>query len=106
MSAAGMPDGEYRLGGLTVQVANGRAMSEGVLAGSVLTLDRALANFLAFTGATLEQGLRLLTGNPAALTGFEGEAGSLTPGAPANLVAVDPDGHLAASFINGIQVSS
>ncbi len=106
MSATGMPDGEYRLGGLTVQVANGRAMSDGVLAGSVLTLDRALANFLAFTGATLEQGLRLLTGNPAALTGFESEAGSLAPGSPANLVAVTPDGHLAASFLNGIPVSA
>jgi N-acetylglucosamine-6-phosphate deacetylase len=105
MSAAGMPDGEYRLGGLTVQVANGRAMCDGVLAGSVLTLDRALANFLAFTGATLEQGLRLLTGNPAALTGLESEAGSLAPGSPANLVAVSPDGHLAASFINGTVVS-
>jgi N-acetylglucosamine-6-phosphate deacetylase len=105
MSATGMPDGAYRLGELTVQVANGRAMSDGVLAGSVLTLDRALANFLAFTGATLEQGLRLLTGNPAALTGFEAEAGSLAPGAPANLVAVSPDGHLAASFLDGILVS-
>jgi N-acetylglucosamine-6-phosphate deacetylase len=104
MSAAGMPDGEYRLGEITVQVANGRAMSEGVLAGSVLTLDRALENFLAFTGATLEQGLRLLSGNPAALTGFESEAGNLAPGSPANLVAVSPDGHLAASFLNGILV--
>jgi N-acetylglucosamine-6-phosphate deacetylase len=104
MSAAGMPDGEYRLGGLTVQVANGRAMCDGVLAGSVLTLDRALQNFLAFTGATLEQGLRLLTGNPAALTGFQAEAGSLAPGSPANLVAVTPDGHLAASFLNGVPV--
>ena len=106
MSATGMPDGEYRLGGLTVEVANGRAMCDGVLAGSVLTLDRALANFLAFTGATLEQGLRLLTGNPAALTGFEAEAGSLAPGSPANLVAVSPDGHLAASFVNGVAASA
>ncbi len=106
MSATGMPDGEYRLGGLTVQVANGRAMSDGVLAGSVLTLDRALANFLTFTGATLEEGLRLLTGNPATLTGFQAEAGSLAPGSPANLVAVTPDGHLAASFLNGIPVST
>ncbi len=106
MSATGMPDGEYRLGGLTVQVANGRAISEGVLAGSVLTLDRALANFLAFTGATLDQGLKLLTGNPAALTGFQAEAGALVPGSPANLVSVTPEGHLAASFLNGIPVSA
>jgi N-acetylglucosamine-6-phosphate deacetylase len=105
MSATGMPDGDYRLGELTVQVANGRATSEGALAGSVLTLDRALANFLAFTGATLEQGLRLLTGNPAALTGFQSEAGSLAPGGAANLVAVSPEGQLAAAFVNGILVS-
>ena len=35
--------------------------ADGVLAGSVLTLDRALANFVRFTGATVEQGMRLLT---------------------------------------------
>jgi len=106
MSAAGMPDGEYRLGGFTVEVANGRAMSGGVLAGSVLTLDRALQNFLAFTGASLEQGLRLVTGNPAKLTGFGPQAGSLVTGDPANLVAVGRDGTLAASFLNGKLVSA
>src|ERR1019366_6307589 len=53
MSATGMPDGEYHLGGFAVEVSHGRAMARGVLAGSVLTLDRALANFLEFTGAPL-----------------------------------------------------
>jgi N-acetylglucosamine-6-phosphate deacetylase len=101
MSAAGMPDGEYHLGGFAVQVANGRAMARGVLAGSVLTLDRALANFTAFTGAPLDQALRLLTVNPAAMTGFSNQAGSLKAGQPANLVAVDAQGKLIASFHNG-----
>ena len=101
MSAAGMPDGEYQLGGFAVQVADGRAMANGVLAGSVLTLDRALANFVAFTGATVEQGLRLITANPAAMTGLTGQAGSLTVGQPANLVAIDPAGRLAGSVIGG-----
>jgi N-acetylglucosamine-6-phosphate deacetylase len=101
MSAAGMPDGEYQLGGFAVQVADGRAMANGVLAGSVLTLDRALANFLAFTGATVEQGLRLLTANPAAMTGLASQAGSLAVGQPASLVAVDAAGRLAASIIGG-----
>jgi N-acetylglucosamine-6-phosphate deacetylase len=105
MSATGMPDGEYQLGGLTVQVANGRAMSGGMLAGSVLTLDRALQNFLAFSGASLDQGLRLLTANPAKLTGLSAETGSLAAGGAANLVAVGPDGTLAASFLNGRLVS-
>jgi N-acetylglucosamine-6-phosphate deacetylase len=102
MSAAGMPDGEYRLGGFAVQVAQGRAMANGVLAGSVLTLDRALANFIAFTDATVEQGLRLLTTNPAAMVGLEDRAGSLAPGLPANLVAVDAAGRLVGSVIGGL----
>ena len=101
MSATGMPDGEYQLGGFAVQVANGRAMARGVLAGSVLTLDRALTNFLEFTGSTLEHGLRLLTANPAAMTGFGDRAGSLAAGHHANLVAVDSAGKLEASFLNG-----
>jgi N-acetylglucosamine-6-phosphate deacetylase len=106
MSATGMPDGEYRLGGLNVQVADGRAMTGGVLAGSVLTLDRALVNFLAYTGATLEQGLRLVSGNPAKLTGFGAETGALAAGSAANLVAIGPGGTLVASFLNGTLVST
>jgi N-acetylglucosamine-6-phosphate deacetylase len=101
MRAAGMPDGEYELAGLRIQVAKGKASFGDVLAGSVLTLDKALTNFLAFTGASVAQGLRLLTANPAAMTGFGNQAGSLSVGQPANLVAVEADGKLAASFVNG-----
>jgi N-acetylglucosamine-6-phosphate deacetylase len=102
MSAAGMPDGEYQLGGMAVQVAEGRALlPSGVLAGSVLTLDRALANFIEFTGARLEEGLRLATANPAAMTGLEDQAGSLAVGGPANLIAVDGKGVLAEAIVGG-----
>ena len=101
MSATGMPDGEYQLGGFAVQVANGRAMARGVLAGSVLTLDRALRNFVQFTGAPIEQALRLLTANPAAMTGLADCAGDLVRGAAADLVILDHDGQLLASAIGG-----
>lgn len=101
MSAAGMPDGEYELGGFPVEVANGRAMARGVLAGSVLTLDRALANFIAYTGAPIESGLRLVTRNPAAMIGEPETAHSLAVGEPANLVAVDSAGKLIASILDG-----
>jgi N-acetylglucosamine-6-phosphate deacetylase len=83
MSAAGMPDGEYSLAGLKIQVVNGKASYGDVLAGSALSLDKAL------------------TTNPAAMTGLTAQAGSLAPGEPANLVAVNADGKLAASFLNG-----
>jgi N-acetylglucosamine-6-phosphate deacetylase len=106
MSATGMPDGVYSLAGLKIQVANGKASFGDVLAGSVLTLDRALANFLSFTGATVEQGLRLLTANPAAMTGLGNQAGSLAIGQPANMVALDEAGNLVASFLNGRKTGS
>jgi N-acetylglucosamine-6-phosphate deacetylase len=101
ISAAGMPEGVYRLGDFAVQVANGRATVSGVLAGSVLTLDRALTNFLEFTGAPLEQALRLLTVNPAAMTGLGDSVGSLAVGQPASLVALDGAGKLVGSVVNG-----
>ena len=101
ISAAGMPDGAYRLGEFAVQVANGRAMANGVLAGSVLTLDRALANFMEFTGAPLEQALRLLTVNPASMTGLGDQVGSLAVGEAANLVALDDAGMLVGSVVHG-----
>jgi N-acetylglucosamine-6-phosphate deacetylase len=106
MSATGMPDGPYRLGGMTIQVTNGVASAGDVLAGSLLTLDRALANFVAFTGAPLEQGLRLLTANPAAMTGLGDQAGSLAVGQPANLVAVNGAGKLVASINGGKPIGS
>lgn len=105
MSATGMRDGEYLLGGTPVQVANGKATTGGVLAGSVLTLDRGLANFMEFTGAPLEQALRLATVNPAAMTGLSDQAGSVAVGQPASLVAVDKAGNLVGSVVNGAQAS-
>jgi N-acetylglucosamine-6-phosphate deacetylase len=101
MSAAGMPDGTYQLGGFAVEVVGGRAMAHGVLAGSVLTLDRALANFIEFTGAPLEEALRLLTVNPASMTGLGDLAGSIAVGQAANLVAVNRTGKLVGSVVNG-----
>jgi N-acetylglucosamine-6-phosphate deacetylase len=101
MSAAGMPDGEYSLAGLKIQVAHGKASFGDVLAGSVLSLDKALTNFVSFTGASVEHGLRLLTANPAEMIGLGAQAGSLTVGDAANVVAVNADGRLAASFLNG-----
>ena len=76
-------------------------MARGVLAGSVLTLDRALANFVAFTGAPIDQALRLLSANPAAMTGLSHRAGSVTVDKAANLIAIDEQGHLVASIVGG-----
>ncbi len=102
MSAAGMPDGEYQLGDFAVKLENGRAMANGVLAGSVLTLDDALHNLMKFTGASVEDGLRALTANPAAVVGCDDQVGSLAVGQPANLVAINSTGKMVASIHAGM----
>ncbi len=106
MSATGMPDGTYHLGGFAVEVADGRAMASGVLAGSVLTLDRALSNCVAFTGAPLAQALRSVTVNPAAMMGLGEAVGRVAVGQPANLVAVNDAGKLLASLLLGEPVAA
>ena len=106
MSAAGMPNGTYKLGGFDVEVADGRATANGVLAGSILTLDRALENFIAFTGASLDDALRLLTTNPATMTGLEQTTANLAPGAPANIVVINKTGQRIAGLQNGISIAS
>jgi N-acetylglucosamine-6-phosphate deacetylase len=90
-SATGMPDGTYRLGTFDVIACGGVCRSaEGKLAGSTLTLDRALRTIVALD-VELSDALAMLTANPARLLGLEGRKGSLVPGADADLVLIDSE---------------
>ena len=92
ISAAGLPDGEYSLGGLPVFVKEGVArLSDGTLAGSTLTMDRAVRNFLEFTGCSLPEAVRCAALNPARLLGIDDRKGSLAVGKDADLVIFDAD---------------
>ncbi len=71
LAAMGMPDGSYTLGEMQVDVVNGVCRSSGVLAGSVLTMDRAVANVQAFTGIDLPGAVRLGSRNPARMLGLD-----------------------------------
>jgi N-acetylglucosamine-6-phosphate deacetylase len=89
ISATGMPDGKYMLGSLEVTVSGGVCRNaEGKLAGSTLTLDRALRNIVGL-GVPLGDALRMLTLNPATLLGIEYKKGSLRAGADADIVLLD-----------------
>ncbi len=89
ISATGMPDGKYQLGMFEVKVSAGVARNaEGKLAGSTLTLDRALRNMVAL-GVPLPSALRMLTANPARQIGLGARKGVLAPGADADLVFLD-----------------
>jgi N-acetylglucosamine-6-phosphate deacetylase len=108
MAAAGMPDGEYTLGTFKVQVANGRALSaddlahgKETLAGSVLTLDRAVANLQHFTGASLEVAVRLASHNPAILLGLGDTIDGIDLGRPANFNIFNEAGELETTLLYG-----
>lgn len=89
ISATGMPDGKYQLGMFAVNVSGGIARSaEGKLAGSTLTLDRALRNMVAL-GVPLASALRMVTANPARQIGLGARKGVLAPGVDADLVFLD-----------------
>lgn len=101
-SATGMPDGQYRLGTMTVNVAGGVCRSqEGKLAGSVLTLDRAVRNIMALAEVEFAPALALATQNPARLLGLAASKGSIRPGADADLVCLDSNLCVSSVMVGG-----
>lgn len=85
MEAAGLPDGEYALGGQKVYVRSGEArLADGTLAGSVLTMPKALENLIHLFGIRPEEACAMCTCTPADSIG-EKKAGRIAPGAPAVL---------------------
>jgi N-acetylglucosamine-6-phosphate deacetylase len=106
ISATGMPDGMYKLGTLDVEVKDGKCLSwddkgGGTIAGSTLTMDRAVSNFRAFTGAKLEAVAGLAGENPARMLGLEDRFGLLAVGRSADFVALGPDGVLRGTVLRG-----
>ncbi len=102
MSAAGMPDGTYKLGELDVRVVNGKCViGEDTLAGSTLTLDRGVSNFAEFTGATIDDVSKLVSRNPARMTGFEAEAGSLVVGRSADITVLSANNEVVETILRG-----
>lgn len=99
-SAAGMPDGKYKLGTFEVTVTGDRCELNGNLAGSVLTLDRAVRNIMQFSGWSLGQAVRLATANPARVVG-ESQRGTLSPGARADITVLSPKGEVIECFAGG-----
>ena len=91
MEAAGMPDGEYALGGQKVIVQTGQArLEDGTLAGSVLTMPQALQNLIHVFGIAPETACSMCTSTPANSI-CEPKAGRILPGAPGILTRWTPD---------------
>ncbi|MEU9363489.1 N-acetylglucosamine-6-phosphate deacetylase [Streptomyces avermitilis] len=93
MDAAGFGDGRYLLGPLEVEVSEGvaRLVEGGSIAGSTLTLDRALQRAVTVDGLPVEDAVAALSANPARLLGVYDRVGSLEPGKDADLVVLDAE---------------
>jgi N-acetylglucosamine-6-phosphate deacetylase len=102
-AGAGAPDGEYPLGSGRVDVRDGRATLPGaphLLAGSTLTMDRAVRTMVGVVGLPLSSALAAASTRPAAVLGLPCAAG-LAPGAPADVVVLDADLSVAATLVAG-----
>jgi N-acetylglucosamine-6-phosphate deacetylase len=105
ISATGMPDGQYSLGKFDVTVTDGVARnSEGKLAGSTLTLDRALRNIV-HMGWSLSDTVGMLTANPAKLLGLEFKKGALRTGADADIVLLNEVLEVTSVWARGVPLN-
>jgi len=104
-AATGMPDGRYHLGSLEVEVKDGRCMADGRLAGSVLTMDRAIRNLSRFAGWSLSHAVAAASRNPARIAGFANK-GFLAAGADADFVVLNSAGEVLRTFVGGLQCSA
>jgi N-acetylglucosamine-6-phosphate deacetylase len=102
IAAAGSGDGDYRLGTRTVRVSGDRAelVADGRLAGSVLTMDRAL-RVAVRAGVPFADAVVAATATPARVLGIDDRAGAIAPGYCADLVALDDDHMVAAVIMDG-----
>jgi N-acetylglucosamine-6-phosphate deacetylase len=101
-SATGMADGRYRLGSFEVEVRDGKCMANGKLAGSVLTMDRAVRNLATFAEWSLPEAVAAASRNPARVAGLT-TRGVLAVGADADFVVLNQQGEVLRTFIGGLE---
>lgn len=102
MRAKCLKNGQYDLGGQDVTVRDGKAVLEnGTLAGSVLKMNDALLNIQKYTGCSLESAIKMAAENPARQLGVYDRKGSIAVGKDADLIVLDNNGGIVATFCRG-----
>lgn len=85
-----------------VEIKNGRTwMGDGRLAGSILTLNRALQNFVKWTGFSVEKAIPMVTENPAKRLGLYPEIGCIRAGSKADIVILDENFNVKLTIVDG-----
>jgi N-acetylglucosamine-6-phosphate deacetylase len=101
-AAAGMPDGEYQLGGRVVALRDGAVrLPDGTLAGSALTMIEAVRNTFRWASAPLGMVLRMAGEIPARILGLEDTFGPLRIGRPAHLILIDRNLGVEGTLVAG-----
>ena len=105
LRCAGMPDGEYSLGGQPVSMKDGKATLSGTdtLAGSSIHLMEGLRRAVKF-GIPLRDAVRAATEIPARVIGIDSETGSISPGKAADLLLLDEQLNVLAVYVDGKRV--
>lgn len=100
--AAGLEDGEYELGGKRVFVKNGEVrLPEGNLAGSTLTLNKAVYNMVNMVGIPLHDAVRMASLNPSRVIGLSNNKGSIEIGKDADLIIFDENINVFSVIVRG-----
>jgi len=102
MRAAGLKEGTYDLGGQEVIVTKGQArLKNGTLAGSVLTMDKAVKNMVNKVGIQLPKAIQMASYNPAKSIRIDGKKGSLEPGKDADIVILNKKLEVELTMVAG-----
>jgi len=102
-----MPEGEYSSFEYTVTVKDGSVrLEDGTLAGSVLSMNRAVLNACKFAGITLWESVRMASSNPAKVIGMNDRKGFIRPGKDADIVLLDDDLNVHLTMVGGEVVFS
>jgi N-acetylglucosamine-6-phosphate deacetylase len=101
MEAAGMPPGKYELSGRNVRLQDGAVrLPDGTLAGSALTVDRAVRNAVALLGVSPQTAARMASETPGEILGMP-DKGRIARGADADLVVLAPDLSVVETIVAG-----
>lgn len=104
MSAAGLDDGEYVLGGLPVHVKDGKAaLFDGTIAGSTTDMLKEMGVWMDVCGLRMEEILPCLTSHQAKAVRMEDKIGSIAAGKAADLVIISPERAVRAVYKNGVR---
>lgn len=106
LACGGLPEGNYSLGELAIVLRDGAAhlVEGGNLAGSILTLDRAVQNVVRWNVVTAEQAIRMASEVPARMSLIDDVCGFIAPGYAADFNVLEADLTVRETYLGGVLV--